>query len=175
MRQSRTEYVAEHTTEVMQLAHTLAVISRVHFDTQVDEKSIVLCALYHDISEILTGDMPTPVKYNDNALKTAYKEMEAKATDKLLDTLGEDLKPSIKPYVTQDSLTVREKAILKGADRLSALIKCIEEQRSGSCEFDTAYRSVLASLEEMKLPEVDYFIEHMLPSYRLCLDDLAKI
>lgn len=175
MRQSRGEYVAEHTAEVMQLAHTLAAIANRKFGRNVDEKKIVFCALYHDISEILTGDLPTPVKYNDNLFKTAYQDMEAKALSKLVDTMDTDLKADIAPFVTGADLTLEEKAILKGADRLSALIKCIEEKRSGNCEFESAFTSVYKSLVDMNLSEVNYFIEHMLPAYNLCLDDLAKI
>lgn len=175
MRQSRTEYLAEHTTEVMQIAHTLAAVAKELFSADVDERNIVVCGLYHDISEILTGDMPTPVKYNDDVLKKAYKDMEAKATDKMIETVCPQLKSHIAPYVKGDVLSDREQKILKAADKLSALIKCMEELQCGNTEFKLAYESTKKSLADMQLPEVDYFMENMLPAYNLCLDELAKI
>lgn len=175
MRQSRQEYLAEHTTEVMHIAHTLAAVAKEKFDADVDEKNIVLCGLYHDISEILTGDMPTPVKYNDVVLKRAYKDMESKATDKMIETIEPDLKNHIAPFVKGDVLNDREKKILKAADKLSALIKCMEEVSCGNSEFKLALKSTKTALSQMQLPEVDYFMENMLPSYNLCLDELAKI
>lgn len=175
MRQSRQEFLAEHTTEVMQIAHTLAAIAKENFGAQVDEKNIVLCGLYHDISEILTGDMPTPVKYNDDTLKKAYKDMEAKATDKMIETIPHNLKSHIAPYVKGDVLSDREKQILKAADKFSALIKCMEELSAGNSEFKLAYQTTRQALEDMHLPEADYFMENMIPGYNLCLDELAKI
>ena len=175
MRQSRQEYLAEHTTEVMQIAHTLAAVANEKFGAGVDEKNIVICGLYHDISEILTGDMPTPVKYNDVVLKRAYKDMEIKATEKMLETVDPAIKATIAPFVKCDMLSAREKQILKAADRFSALIKCMEEMQSGNSEFKLAYQSTKQLLEDMDLPEVKYFMENMLPSYNLCLDELAKI
>ena len=175
MRQSRTEYLAEHTTEVMQIAHTLAAVAKEKFGADVDERNIVLCGLYHDISEILTGDMPTPVKYNDVVLKRAYKDMEAKATAKMIETVDPQIKGNIAPYVKGDILNEREHKILKAADKFSALIKCMEELQCGNSEFKLAFESTKVSLESMELPEVNYFMENMLPSYNLCLDELAKI
>lgn len=175
MRQSRQEYLAEHTTEVMHIAHTLAAVAKTKFGADVDEKNIVLCGLYHDISEILTGDMPTPVKYNDETLKKAYKDMEAKAVAKMIDTVDPSIKADIAPFVTAQVLNHREKQILKAADKLSALIKCMEEVGCGNSEFRLALESTQKSLCEMNLPEVDYFVKNMLPSYNLCLDQLAKI
>ena len=175
MRQSRQEYLAEHTTEVMHIAHTLAAVAKEKFGADVDEKNIVLCGLYHDISEILTGDMPTPVKYNDEVLKKAYKDMEAKATDKMIETIDPAVRAHIAPFVKADVLSTREKQILKAADKLSALIKCMEEVSCGNSEFRLALDSTKQSLEQMQLPEVDYFMADMLPSYNLCLDELAKI
>ena len=175
MRQSRTEYLAEHTTEVMQIAHTLAAVAKEKFGADVDEKNIVICGLYHDISEILTGDMPTPVKYNDDVLKKAYKDMEAKATDKMIETVDPAIKNNIAPYVKADILNDRERKILKAADKLSALIKCMEELQCGNSEFKLAHQSTIQSLKDMQLPEVEYFMANMLPSYDLCLDELAKI
>ena len=175
MRQSRQEYLAEHTTEVMQIAHTLAAVAKEKFGADVDEKNIVICSLYHDISEILTGDMPTPVKYNDVVLKRAYKDMESKATDKMIETVDPQIRSHIAPFVKGDILSKREQKILKAADKLSALIKCMEELQCGNSEFKLAFESTKNSLKSMELPEVTYFMENMLPAYNLCLDELAKI
>lgn len=175
MRQSRPEYVAEHTAEVMQLAHTLAEIANAKFNKNVDVQKIVMSALYHDISEILTGDMPTPVKYNDDILKNAYKDMEKKALSRLCDTLDPDIRQNISQFINTDQLSDSEKAILKAADKISALIKCIEEKRSGNSEFLMAQQSIYEHLLAMNLQEVNYFIHNMLPAYELCLDELAKI
>lgn len=175
MRQSRVENVAEHTTEVMQIAHTLAIISKENFGKDVNAENIVLCALYHDISEILTGDMPTPVKYNDEILKNAYKDMEKKAVEIMLNTAEKDAFAHLKKYVSGDILSPYEKQILKAADKFSALIKCIEEMQSGNCEFKSAFETTKKALENMNMPEVDYFTENMLAAYYLSLDELAKI
>lgn len=175
MRQSRPEYVAEHTTEVMQIAHTLAVIAKVKFNKNVDVQKIILSALYHDISEILTGDMPTPVKYKNEILKNAYHQMERTATTKLIDTLDPALAQEIAPCVLMDDLSDTERHIIKAADKLSALIKCMEETQSGNTEFRSALTATQQSLVDLKLEEVDYFMLHMLPAYHLCLDQLAQI
>ena len=159
----------------MHIAHTLAAVAKEKFGAEVDEKNIVLCGLYHDISEILTGDMPTPVKYNDVVLKRAYKDMESKACDKMIETVDPAIKSHIAPFVQGDVLNDREKKILKAADKLSALIKCMEEVSCGNSEFKLALESTKKSLCDMNLPEVDYFMENMLSSYNLCLDELAKI
>ena len=175
MRQTRPEYVAEHTTEVMQLAHTLALIGNTKFGKAYNIENILLSSLYHDISEILTGDMPTPVKYKDEALKTAYKEMEVHANLQLIETIDTDIRPYITPHITMENLTIEEIAILKGADKLSALIKCIEESRSGNDEFESAFCSIENSLISMNLEEVNFFMDNMIQPYHLCLDELARI
>ncbi len=175
MRQSHSEDVAQHTTEVMLIAHTLCGIADKIFNKEVNGKNVVLTALYHDMSEILTGDMPTPVKYNDKSLSLAYKLIEEKATNKLLDSHHPLLKSYIEPFSSSNLLNEYEKKLLKAADKLSALIKCIEEEKSGNKEFNSAYQSIKKNLDEMHLEEVDYFLENMIPSYSLTLDELAKI
>ena len=175
MRQNNTENVAQHTTEVMFIAHTLCGIANKIYNKNLNYENIVICALYHDISEILTGDMPTPVKYKDAALKNAYKDIEDRAVESLLSTQQEDIKDFIKPYTNTNILTDYEKLILKSSDKLSALIKTIEEINSGNKEFIQAHDSILKSLQESKIEEVDYFIKNMIPSYNLCLDELARI
>ncbi len=175
MRQSLNEDVAQHTSEVMLIAHTLCGIANKIYNKNLNGGNIVLTALYHDMSEILTGDMPTPVKYNDETLSSAYKLIEEKATSKLLDTHNPLIKDYIQPYTDNSLLSDYEKKILKAADKLSALIKCIEEEKSGNREFLSAYKSIHTNLVEMNLDEVNYFLENMLPAYILPLDELAKI
>jgi len=175
MRQNVTEDVSQHTTSMMLIAHTLCELANNHFNHPVRSEKVVLCGLYHDVSEILTGDMPTPVKYNNPALQSAYKEMEVRANEKLLETACPDIQDAIKPYMMQSELTDYEKKLLKGADKLSALIKCVEELQSGNKEFESAYKSTVESINSMEMDEVNFFMENMLESFYLCLDELAKI
>lgn len=174
MKQSATEDLAQHTTQVMFIAHTLAILANEKFGQNIKEEELVLCCLYHDISEILTGDMPTPVKYKDSTLKKAYKNIEQAAAVTLLETAQPCVQNKLRPYVLASNLSEEEKGILKAADRLSALIKCIEELRSGNLEFKSAYHSIYDSIQEMHIPCVDYFLETMLPGYQLCLDELVQ-
>lgn len=175
MRQNVEEDLAQHTSEVALIAHTLCLLANSKFGRNVNSERVAVAALYHDVSEILTGDMPTPVKYNNPQIMTAYKAIEAHAVNKLLETADPDIKTSLRPYMTQESLTDYEKKLLKGADKICALTKCIEELQSGNKEFESAYQTTYQSICDMHLDEVDYFMENMLGSFRLCLDELAKI
>ncbi len=175
MRQSLNEDVAQHTSEVMIIAHTLSAIANKIYNKNIDSEKVVLACLYHDMSEILTGDMPTPVKYFDDNIKNTYKQIEQHATSRLLSTLSDELSEEIKPFALQTNLTKEEKKIIKAADKLSALVKCIEELRSGNGEFKSAYASLIKTLEELNLEEVNYFIKNMIPAYSLSLDELCKI
>ncbi len=175
MRQNTTEDVAQHTTSVMVTAHTLCLLANNKFGNNVNSEKVAMCALYHDVSEILTGDMPTPVKYNNPQIQAAYKDIEANAINKLLETAHPEIREDIRPYMTSSGLNDYEKKLLKGADRLCALIKCIEELQSGNKEFESAYNTTFTALKDMNLPEVDYFMENMLGGFYLCLDELAKI
>lgn len=175
MRQNTKEDVAQHTTEVMLVSHTLCLLANNKFNHSVNSEKVCMCALYHDVSEILTGDMPTPVKYNNEKIKAAYKEIENHAINKLLETSHPETREDLRPYMTQECLTEYEKKLLKSADKICALTKCIEELQSGNKEFESAFNSTINSIKEMNLLEVDYFMENMLSGYKLCLDELAKI
>lgn len=175
MRQNVEEDLAQHTSEVALIAHTLCLLANNKFGHTVNSERVAVCALYHDVSEILTGDMPTPVKYNNPQIMTAYKAIEAHAVNKLLETADPDIAGSLRPYMTQESLSEYEKKLLKGADKICALTKCIEELQSGNKEFESAYKTTYQSLCDMKMEEIDFFMENMLGSFRLCLDELAKI
>ena len=175
MRQNVEEDLAQHTSDVALIAHTLCLLSNRKFDRNVNCEKVAVAALYHDVSEILTGDMPTPVKYNNRDIMSAYKAIESHAVNKLLETSDPDIKEDLRPYMTQESLTEYEKKLLKAADKICALTKCMEELQSGNKEFESAYKTTYQSLEEMDMDEVKYFMENMLGSFRLCLDELAKI
>ena len=175
MRQNVEEDLAQHTSDVALITHTLCLLANRKFDRNVNSEKVAVAALYHDVSEILTGDMPTPVKYNNPNIMSAYKAIEAHAVNKLLETSDPDIKEDLRPYMTQESLTEYEKKLLKAADKICALTKCMEELQSGNKEFESAYKTTYQSLEEMDMDEVKYFMENMLGSFRLCLDELAKI
>ena len=134
---------------------------------------MAVAALYHDASEILTGDLPTPVKYNNEELKTAYKALEREAEERLAALAPPEVRDGLRGALCGDGLTEREKRILKAADKLSALIKCVEERQGGNLEFESAARAQREYLAAMGLPEADYFMERMLPAYTRTLDELT--
>jgi 5'-deoxynucleotidase len=176
MRNSRLEDLSEHSLEVAMIAHALCIIGNVRFGKQLDAERAALIGIYHDASEIITGDMPTPVKYFSNEIRTAYKDVEALTNERLLSGLPEDLRDAYAQILkTQDSEEDRElRRYVKAADKLSALIKCIEEERAGNTEFRTAARTTRESIEEIsaELPEVPVFVQEFLPSYGETLDEL---
>ncbi len=168
MRNTRRESLSEHSFEVALIAHALAVIGNKRLGKNLNADRCASAALFHDTSEILTGDMPTPVKYYNPEIKEAYKKVESVAEEKLLSMLPNDIKEEIAPlYSPEDDI----KKIIKAADRISALIKCIEETAMGNKEFSAAKQSILDSIKEMKLTEADIFIEEFLESYSLTLDE----
>ena len=170
MRNTDPENVQEHSHMVAVLAHALAVIENERFSGQTDPGVVAVAALYHDASEILTGDMPTPIKYDNPDIQTAYKAVEAVAEQKLLSMLPPDLRPAYDEAITIPDPHVRD--LVKAADKLSAHIKCLEEEKAGNHEFCAAARQTRQALEDMHLPEVDLFLEEFLPSFRLTLDEL---
>ncbi len=174
MRSSRAETLSEHTTDVAILAHTLCLISQKIYNTTVRPETVVVAGIYHDVSEILTGDMPTPVKYKSENLRAEYKKLEKDASDTLAQLLPEQLQNDVGMYMRGECLSQKERQLLKAADRLSALIKCIEESQSGNNEFDGAKKQQYNALKNMSCPEVDYFMAHMLDCYSQTLDELAK-
>ena len=170
MRNTRTENVQEHSYEAAVLAHALAVIGRDVFHRELDPDGIAAAALFHDAPEIITGDMPTPIKYYNPDIKTAYRQVEAVAQDKLLSMLPPELVPAYEPLVREsDEETQR---YVKAADKLSAYIKCVEEGKAGNTEFKKAAEQTLAALREMDMEELDWFMERFLPAFELTLDEL---
>ena len=173
MHSTRAESLSEHTCDTALLAHMLCLIARQYTGTPCRPKTVAVAALYHDAPEIITGDMPTPVKYRNPALRDAYKALEAESVRSMTGLLPEALSEEVFPFISGELLTAEEKRLLKAADRLSALIKCMEEQRSGNHEFDAALAQQKAALEAMHCPEADWFMEHCLPCYTQNLDELT--
>ena len=170
MRNTAPENVQEHSHQVAVLAHALAVIRNEIFSGQVDAGAVAVTALYHDASEILTGDMPTPIKYDNPAIRKAYKDVEAVAERKLVDFLPQDLRGAYRDIVTPVDGEIEE--LVKAADKLSAHIKCLEELKAGNNEFREAAAQTRRALEEYDLPEVKYFMDTFLESFALTLDEL---
>ena len=174
MHSTRAESLSEHTCDTALLAHMLCLIARRYTGTPCRPKTVAVAALYHDAPEIITGDMPTPVKYANAALRDAYKALEAESVRSMTGLLPEELGEEISPFISGELLTAEEKRLLKAADRLSALIKCMEEQRSGNHEFDAAFAQQKVALEAMHCPEADWFMAHCLPCYTQNLDELTR-
>lgn len=168
MRSSRPENLCEHTLETAYIAHALALLNRQRGGILEPEKA-VLYALYHDCTEILTGDLPTPVKYKNESIKTAYKAVEKEAQTALLSRLPVLMAEEMTPWFTP---TEEYRPYIKAADKLSALIKCTEERRAGNHEFDRAYDTLLQAIHEMELPEAEQFMMQFLPPFGMTLDDL---
>ena len=169
MRNTRSENISEHSHEVAVLAHALALLTNRHYGGHVDAEHCALLAVYHDVPEILTGDMPTPVKYYNPAIRAAYRQVEQAACDKLLSMLPEDLREDYRPLLVEEES--EEQRLVKAADKLSALIKCVEELAQGNQEFAAARRMTEQSIRDMHLPAADEFLDKYLPAYALPLDD----
>jgi len=171
MRNTFSENIQEHSHQVAVLSHALALIRRdiLNLPTPDPDKCAV-AALYHDASEILTGDLPTPIKYYNPDIKSAYKQVERIAGERLLSMLPEALQESYRAYVLEEDKEITP--IVKAADKLSAYIKCVEEQKAGNTEFDSAEKATMAAMEKMDRPELRWFIENCLEPFRLNLDQL---
>ncbi len=171
MRSAIPENDAEHTVQTAAIAHALALIRKEIYGMDCDPDHAAALALYHDASEVFTGDMPTPVKYFDDTLRDAYGKIETMARQELLDTLPDELRESYRPYVVSpedDPLW----PLAKAADTLSAYLKCVEEEAAGNGEFRAAAQTIEAKLREKNMPEVNWFLEHFAESFRLTLDEM---
>ncbi len=172
MRAARKETLSEHTLEVCMLSHALAVIGNTYLGKNYDPAGCALAALYHDAAEIITGDMPTPIKYNNQTLSAAYKELEKETEEKLLSMLPTEMRPSFVPLLSPQC--AETKKIVKAADKLSAYIKCIEEEKSGNREFTAAKESIKAALDGCGMEEVTIFFEVFMDGYGKTLDALTS-
>ena len=173
MRGTIPENIQEHSHEVAVYAHALGVIRREIFHQDCDPEHLAVLALFHDASEILTGDLPTPIKYHDPAIRTAYKAVERAAEERLLVMLPEPLREAYRPALQPGS--EEDERLVKAADKLSALVKCIEERKTGNREFLSAEAQTRAALAEMALPEADWFMVNCLPAYEKTLDELGTM
>lgn len=172
MRSSMSENDAEHSLQVAMLAHGMALIGKNRYGRDCNPEHIVTLAVYHDASEVITGDMPTPVKYHSLELRGAYKDVEKMANDRLLAMLPEDLRKCFAPYLCEGC--DYDHQIVKAADSLSAYLKCVEERRAGNHEFDAAGEAIRRQLNAITLPEVQDFIREFVPSFSLTLDELNQ-
>ena len=171
MRNTFSENIQEHSHQVAMLAHALALVRReiLHLNGPDPDKCAV-AALYHDASETLTGDMPTPIKYYNPEIRAAYKQVERIAAERLVQMLPEALQPFYAPILTESDKEIEQ--IVKAADKLSAYIKCVEEQKAGNTEFESAATQTMASMKDMHREELDWFIDECLPAFSLNLDQL---
>lgn len=170
MRNSFSENVQEHSHMVAVLAHALAVIRGEVFGGGVDAGQVAVYALYHDATEIITGDMPTPIKYYNPEIKRSYRQVESVAAEKLISLLPSELRASYRPILHGEDREMHR--LVKAADKLSAYIKCLEELKAGNLEFKRAAEQTRAALGEMGLPELDWFMEHCMESFSMTLDEL---
>ncbi|HNX13497.1 MAG TPA: 5'-deoxynucleotidase [Oscillospiraceae bacterium] len=173
MRGTRTENLCEHSLETVYIAHALAEIHNTLGENPVDVKKAVLYAAYHDAQEVFTGDLPTPVKYRNPEIRSAYKAVEHAASERLLNSLPDDLRSSYEPFLHPDPSCLEWK-LVKAADKLSGLIKCREELSFGNREFAAAEKAQLAAIKELNLPAAELFVKKYLSFYAESLDDLLE-
>ena len=168
------ENIAEHSHSVAVIAHALALIGNREFGKNYNPERAALLALYHDTTEVITGDMPTPVKYYNDEIKSVYKDIEETAGDRLLQMLPDDYKQDYVPLFHKSDEDKQLWKLVKAADKISALVKCIEENRMGNREFDIALKSQEQKIADIDMPEVKFFSEHFLKAYYLTLDEHTK-
>ena len=174
MRNSMPEDVQEHSHMVAVLTHALGLIRRDVFGRPCEVDRLVTAALYHDASEILTGDLPTPIKYHDANIRAAYKQVEQQACYRLINMIPVELRGSLSPVILME-VGDDGALLIKAADKLAALIKCIEERKAGNLEFSSAEVQTRRALQELHLPEADWFMERLLPAFECNLDELERI
>ena len=170
MRNTQPENDAEHSLQVAMIAHAIAAIGQSRYSRDTDPEHVLSLAVYHDAAEVMTGDLPTPVKYHNEELRGAYRRLEDVSADRLAALLPDDLRPVFVPYLKQASGYDRD--VVKAADKISAYIKCLEEKRAGNREFDYAAENVKKSIDAIALPEVQDFLRDFLPAFEMTLDEL---
>ena len=174
MRNVRTENVSEHSLQVAMVAHALALIKNMKFGGQLNAERIALMAIYHDASEVLTGDLPTPVKYYNEQIAHEYKKIEKIAQQKLIEMLPEEFQAIYRPLIDEHLHSEEEQAVVKQADALCAYVKCLEELSAGNNEFLLAKVRLEKTLADRRSPEMDYFVEVFIPSFSLSLDEISQ-
>lgn len=172
MRNTRSENICEHSLDVAMIAHALALLRNSRFGGNVNPERAAVLAMFHDVTEIITGDLPTPVKYDNPEIRQAYRRVEQMAQKRLLALLPDDLRGQYRPLICEDEPGDRELyPLIKAADKISALIKCVEERSMGNAEFHRAEQAQRETIMQMGLPEAECFITEFLPSYELTLDE----
>ncbi len=169
MRNTRLENLSEHSLEVAFIAHALAIINNKRLGGNINPEKTAVCAMYHDTTEIITGDMPTPIKYYNCNIKNVYKDIEKVAENRLMDNLPEDFKDEFSKIYNPDKEIAH---LVKAADKISALIKCVEESNMGNREFKIAEQSTREAIKTLNCPEAAIFMDEFLESYSLTLDEL---
>ncbi|MEZ8288767.1 5'-deoxynucleotidase [Vibrio sp. 10N.237.312.B06] len=173
MRSVSSENISEHSLQVAFVAHALALIKNKKFDGQLNPEHIALLGMYHDTSEVLTGDLPTPVKYYNPDIAQEYKKIEAAAEQRLLSMLPEEFRDDFAPFLISGTASQEEQSIVKQADTICAYLKCLEELSAGNHEYEQAKRRLEETLEQRKSPEMDYFLTTFAPSFELSLDEIS--
>ncbi|WP_064791422.1 5'-deoxynucleotidase [Shewanella woodyi] len=171
----RSENVQEHSLQVAMVAHALAIISNQKFGTKLSPDRAATVAIFHDASEILTGDLPTPVKYFNKEIEAEYKKIEAIAEHRLLEMVPEEFQQEYQPLLSNEHADSEYKLLVKSADTICAFLKCLEELRAGNNEFNTARKRLIESLDKNPDPAVKYFVDCYVPSFKLSLDDINKL
>lgn len=166
------ENIMEHSYEVSVIAHALGIISNRLYDNDIDANALAISALYHDCSEVLTGDLPSPIKYHNKKIRDAYKEVEYTAEREMLSTLPVELQEDYRNHLLHENIPSEFVKLIKAADIIASLIKCKAEINAGNSEFKQAVQDTGERLAQMAMPEIDYFLENFLPSFDLTLDEL---
>lgn len=174
MRNTRQENLSEHSLEVAAIAHALAVLSNERFGKSINAERTALIGLYHDMPEIITGDMPTPIKYGSEELRAAYKAVERQAAERMVSLLPADMQGTYQRYFVRQPEDGEEWRLVKVADKISALIKCIEEEKAGNTEFTAAKASIEKLIHELNCPAAECFLQEFIGSYQLNLDELQQ-
>lgn len=172
MRNTHPENIQEHSLQVAMIAHSLAIVRNKLFDGKLDPERVMALAIYHEVSEVITGDLATPIKYFNPEIKKAYGEIEEVAKKRLFGMLPEELKSDYKRYLFNTREDEENWKVVKAADKISAYLKCLEEIKMGNEEFKSAEKSIKKEIDKFALPEVDYFMEKFVPSFSLTLDEL---
>lgn len=175
MRCTQAENVQEHSLQVALVAHALTLIKKKHFGGSIAPEKAAMYAMFHDATEVLTGDLPTPVKYYNPEIKKAYSQIESHSAAQLLKLLPDDLKPDYKDLLTIPESEMEIKKIVKAADSICAYIKCLEELAAGNKEFNRAQKAIEAKIASLRdQPEVDYFITHFVPGFSMTIDEISE-
>jgi 5'-deoxynucleotidase len=173
-RNAHEENVMEHSWEVAVIAHTLALIKNRYFAGQIDANAVATAALYHDVTEVITGDLPTPIKYHSPAILGAYKQIEHQAETELLNLLPDALREDFRSFIQHESLPETHQQIIKAADKISAYLKCQAELKAGNTEFEMAAAQLAKNIHDLQQPEVVFFMQAFAPSCGLTLDGLMQ-